>query len=142
MTTVPDLTPTGDMTAETYLGYLRLDLTRYVGGVIAKNVSKDYPSVRKVPLNAIAYGGNWTIARHGRDAGKAATLSLHYEGKDVYLVAGGRGTVTVFRNGHETETVPVTADRLYTLHASGHNGEGLLTLHFTPGLQAYSFTFG
>jgi cytochrome c biogenesis protein CcdA/thiol-disulfide isomerase/thioredoxin len=142
MTAVPDLTPTGNMTAETYLGYLRLDVTRYVGGFIAKNVSKDYPSVHRVPLNAIAYGGNWTIDDMVANAGKAATLSLHYEGKDVYLVAGGRGTVTVFRNGHETEKVPVTSDRLYTIHASGHNGQGLLTLHFTPGLQAYSFTFG
>ena len=33
MTAVPDLTPTGDRRAETYLGYLRLDPTRYVGGI-------------------------------------------------------------------------------------------------------------
>jgi hypothetical protein len=69
-------------------------------------------------------------------------LTLRFEGRDVYLVAGGRGSVAVALNGRTTETIPITADRLYTVHSSGRNGEGLLTLRFTPGLQAYSFTFG
>ena len=44
---VPDLTPTQPQTAETYLGYLRLDSSRYAGGPIAKNKAKNYPSVRR-----------------------------------------------------------------------------------------------
>jgi cytochrome c biogenesis protein CcdA/thiol-disulfide isomerase/thioredoxin len=141
-TQVPDLTPLDNRTAETYLGYLRLDATRYVGGAIAQNATKDYPAVHRVPLNAIAYGGDWVVHDTVADAGSGAVLTLHFEGKDVYLVAGGRGTVTVSLNGRTTERIPITADRLYTVHSSGHDGEGLLTLRFTPGLQAFSFTFG
>ncbi len=141
-TQVPDLTPTVTQTPESYLGYLRLDPTRYVGGKIAKNVTKDYPAVRAVPLNAIAYSGNWTIHDWDAVAGKDATLTLHFEGQDVYLVAGGTGKVAIDLNGRPQETIPITADRLYTIHSTAADHTGTLTLHFSPGVQAYSFTFG
>jgi cytochrome c biogenesis protein CcdA/thiol-disulfide isomerase/thioredoxin len=139
---VPDLTPTTPQTAETYLGYLRLDKDRYAGGAIAKNKQKDYPAVHNVPANAIAYTGSWNIHDWDAVAGTKAVLTLAFQGKDVYLVAGGTGTVTVYLNGKEQETVPITADRLYTLHHTIRDETGVLTLHFSPGLQAYSFTFG
>jgi cytochrome c biogenesis protein CcdA/thiol-disulfide isomerase/thioredoxin len=141
-TNIPDLTPIQDQTAETYLGYLKLDTSRYVGGAVAENTSKNYPSVRSVPLNAIAYTGHWTIHDSDAVAGTHATLTLHFEGQDVYLVAGGAGKVTIFLNGRPQETVPISADRLYTLHSTHADRSGVLTLHFSPGVQAYSFTFG
>jgi cytochrome c biogenesis protein CcdA/thiol-disulfide isomerase/thioredoxin len=139
---VPDLTPTTPQTAETYLGYLRLDKSRYAGGAIAKNRPKEYPAVRNVPANAIAYTGTWDIHDWDAVAGSKATLTLHFQGKDVYLVAGGKGTVAVDLNGKQQETVPVTSDKLYTLHHTAKDTTGVLTLHFSPGVQAYSFTFG
>jgi cytochrome c biogenesis protein CcdA/thiol-disulfide isomerase/thioredoxin len=139
---VPDLTPTTPQTAETYLGYLRLDKDRYAGAAIAKNKPKNYPAVRNVPANAIAYTGNWDIHDWDAVAGSKATLTLNFQGKDVYLVAGGNGTVTVDLNGKPLETVPVTSDKLYTLQHTAKDTTGVMTLHFSPGVQAYSFTFG
>jgi hypothetical protein len=36
----------------------------------------------------------------------------------------------------------VDAQRLYTVRASPHWEQGLLELRFSPGVEAYSFTFG
>ena len=38
--------------------------------------------------------------------------------------------------------VDVNAYRLYTLRDGSRPADGLLALRFTPGVQAYSFTFG
>ena len=48
----------------------------------------------------------------------------------------------VFLNGKLLRRVQVTEDRLYTLLDQGHDGDGRLDLHFTPGVSAYAFTFG
>ncbi len=39
-------------------------------------------------------------------------------------------------------TVRVNSDRLYTVFAGRAVGDGVLELRFSPGVNAYSFTFG
>ena len=76
-------------------------------------------------------------------AGSAATLSLHYQAQDVYLVLGGTGTVAVSVDGTPTRTVAVAGEpRLYQLVGPGTYGRGTLTLAVSPGVDAYDFTFG
>ena len=56
---------------------------------------------------------------------------------------GGTGTVTVSNNGKLLRTVAVSGvPRLYTLFQSPIDSEGVLSMSFSPGLQAYDFTFG
>ena len=56
---------------------------------------------------------------------------------------GGHGTVQVLINGKPTSTIKVDAQRLYTVRASNTPAaHALLELRFSPGVQAYSFTFG
>ena len=46
-------------------------------------------------------------------------------------------------DGKPTRTIQVDAQRLYTVRASTQTADAaLLELRFTPGVQAYSFTFG
>ena len=45
-------------------------------------------------------------------------------------------------DGKPTGTLNVDAQRLYTVRASTTFETALLELRFTPGVQAYSFTFG
>ena len=139
---VPDLTPSGDITPESYLGYLRLDSSRYVGGHIAQNALKDYPAKRSIPLNSLSYSGNWRVEDSVAVAGTSAALSLRFQGSDVYLVLGGQGKVTVSVDGTQRSTIDVNAYKLYTLLSSATATKGLLALRFTPGVQAYAFTFG
>jgi hypothetical protein len=44
-------------------------------------------------------------------------------------------------DGKPTGTIKVNAEKLYTVRA-GKPTEALLELRFSPGVQAYSFTFG
>jgi Thioredoxin like C-terminal domain len=56
---------------------------------------------------------------------------------------GGQGTVDVFYDHRPLATVQVHGvPGLYTLFSGSALQSGLLTLNFTPGVQAYDFTFG
>jgi hypothetical protein len=57
-------------------------------------------------------------------------------------VLGGHGTVRALVDGKATRTLNVDSYRLYTVRASHETADGLLELRFTPGVKAYSFTFG
>jgi hypothetical protein len=57
-------------------------------------------------------------------------------------VLGGNGTGSTAVAGRPATDVKVDAYRLYTLRSSDAISDGLLKLSFTPGVQAYAFTFG
>jgi cytochrome c biogenesis protein CcdA/thiol-disulfide isomerase/thioredoxin len=139
---VPNVTPTELMTPETYLGPQRLDPSRYVGSKLVTGKSAEYTLADSIPPNAITYGGEWTLAGQIATAGLGARLALHFEAEKVYIVLGGRGRVTATLDGRPVAPIDVNADRLYTVVSSPVAREGLLVLDFTPGVRAYSFTFG
>ena len=140
--TVSDTVPTEPITPESYLGFQRLDPARYVGTPVAGDRLKAYAGAKKIPRDSLAYSGSWRVEAERIVAGPKAALSLHYHARDVYLVLGGRGSVTASFPGQPEKTVPVGAYKLYTLRSSGTIADGLLRLTFTPGVQAYAFTFG
>ena len=45
-------------------------------------------------------------------------------------------------DGKSTGAVTVDGHRLYTLRNAPRHEEAMLELRFTPGVQAYAFTFG
>jgi len=74
---------------------------------------------------------------------KDARLRLDFQAKDVYIVLGGKGSVQVLIDNRHTKTLRVNAEKLYTVRASNTlASHALLELRFSPGVQAYSFTFG
>jgi hypothetical protein len=94
-------------------------------------------------LNRFAFNGTWNDHSQEATAGANATISLHFEANDVYLVMGGTGTVDVSFNGRPLKTVSVSGvPRLYTLFSGSALQTGQLDLHFSAGVQAYDFTFG
>ena len=138
----PDATPTEATTPETYLGPQRLDRGRYAGSSIAAGKSKLYTAATVLPQDWISYGGEWTLAGQIATAGIGAQLLLRFHAKDVYIVLGGKGRVTARLAGKPLAPIDVDADRLYTVFSSRTAREGVLRLGFTPGVRAYSFTFG
>src|SRR6185369_9319352 len=132
--------PEGFITPESYLGFDRLD--RYVGSPIVKARLASYTLPKRVPQNDLAYGGRWRVEGEKIVAGPGAQLRLHFHARDVYLVLGGHGRVEVSVAGRPATPVTVDAYRLYTLHSSHAISDGLLDLRFTPGVEAYAFTFG
>ena len=141
-THVANRTPTELLTPETYLGPERLDPSRYVGTAPVHGKPADYMLAPSIPQNDISYGGAWTLAGQVATAGLGATLGLHFHAKDVYVVLGGRGRVGVTVDGRARPALAVTGDRLYTLVSSAKTTDAQLRLSFSPGVRAYSFTFG
>jgi cytochrome c biogenesis protein CcdA/thiol-disulfide isomerase/thioredoxin len=136
---IADATPSGLLTPESYLGYARL--TNYVGTNPVPNKFTNYAFPSSLPANTLAYDGSWRVSAEAITAGKDARLRLQFEASNVYIVMGGHGTVRSFINGKPTRSIRVNAQRLYTVR-SGKPTDALLELRFSPGVQAYSFTFG
>jgi cytochrome c biogenesis protein CcdA/thiol-disulfide isomerase/thioredoxin len=137
---LPDRTPYGPITPESYLGYGRLE--RYAGSPIRENRFAAYDLPHTLGQNELAYGGRWSVQNERVVAGRGATLRLSFRARKVHLVLGGHGLVRAFVDGKPERVVRVTEDRLYTLVERPRITSGLLELRFTPGLQAYAFTFG
>jgi cytochrome c biogenesis protein CcdA/thiol-disulfide isomerase/thioredoxin len=141
-TSVPDETPNGEMSPETYIGYERL---QYL--ITSKPVLKDAPQAyefpRRLPLGGLGLAGTWTDHAQEATAGQGARLELSFVASDIYLVLGGSGTLNVAVNGKEVQTIHVGGTpRLYTLFRAPVTRTGTLLLTASPGVQAYDFTFG
>jgi cytochrome c biogenesis protein CcdA/thiol-disulfide isomerase/thioredoxin len=140
-TDVPDKTPTAQTTPESYVGYAEEQYE--VGTTIVHNKAIAYHAPTTVTLNTFAFNGTWTDRSQEATAGAGASIDLHFVANDVYLVMGGTGSVAVSFNGRHLSTVEVSGvPRLYTLFSGDALQTGQLGLNFSPGVQAYDFTFG
>lgn len=137
----PDLTPTTALTPETYFGVSKA--VNFGGG----GVYDEGPSMFSYPpdlaSDKFALQGRWSLDYQGATAdGDDSTVKLNYHAKDVYVVVGGTGSLTVTRDG-KTTTLPIsgppTSHRMVA-------GEGLTTgtveVRASKGLQLFSFTYG
>jgi cytochrome c biogenesis protein CcdA/thiol-disulfide isomerase/thioredoxin len=140
-TDVPNLTPTGEMSPETYVGYERL---QYLDpDQVVQNAPSRYQFPASLPLGSMGLSGTWTDHAQEATAGPGAELELSFLAKDVYLVLGGTGTLSVSVDGQAVQTIHVAGvPRLYTLYRAGLQANGKLLLRASPGVQAYDFTFG
>ena len=128
---LPRLTPTGSLTPESYLGSARLD--RYAGSSSTRTRRRRTPSRRRSARTTSPTPALEARARSGSSPVADARLRLHFHARKVYLVLGGTGTVQVLVDGKPERTVPVTADRLYTLVDRPRVDDALLELRFSPG---------
>jgi len=141
-TEVPDTTPTGEQTQETYLGYHYAPL--HLAGA---DPDRDRPTAYRFPTSLdsgdFALDGTWTAGAESLTAGPDARLRLSFHAAKVYLVLGGQGTVTVTRDGRQTAVIPVTSvPKLYPLVDDPADHDSTLELAASPGVQTYDFTFG
>jgi hypothetical protein len=127
------------MTPESYLGYERL--TNYVGTRPVPGQVASYHFASELPANTLSYDGEWRVDAEAITAHADARLRLHFEASHVYIVMGGHGTVHALVDGKPVRTIDVNAERLYTVW-NGTSTDATLELRFSPGVQAYSFTFG
>jgi cytochrome c biogenesis protein CcdA/thiol-disulfide isomerase/thioredoxin len=138
---VADRTPTVRTTPESYLGYERLD--RFAGNGVfpEREVGYRFPPV--LFPDQVAYAGRIRVERERIVAGPRARLRLQFRAREVNLVLGGRGRLTVLLDGRPAKTIAVRGEpRLYPLLELPGLTEGLLELRFARGISAYAFTFG
>ena len=140
-TEVADTTPTEVTTPESYLGYQHLQ--NLVGETVEEDRMSGYRFPSAIPLDGYAYDGQWLIGSESSTAGPGAMLTLEFQARDVYLVAGGTGTIQVSVAGRPTRTVLISGEpKLYQLVGSASAQQARLSLDVSPGVQAYDFTFG
>jgi len=140
-TDVPNKTPTAETTPESYVGYAEEQYD--VGTPIVHDKATVYTPPTTVPLDNFAFSGTWTDHSQEATAGADASIDLHFVANDVYLVMDGSGSVAVSFNGRHLTTLSVHGvPRLYTLFSGDVLQTGQLELDFSPGVQAYDFTFG
>lgn len=140
-TPVADRTPTVRTTPESYLGYARL--ARFVGSRVEADKEATYRFPQDIPPHHVAYAGRIRVEAERIVAGAQARLRLRFHAREVNLVLGGRGSVSVLVDGRRLPSAAVAGEpRLYTLVRRRQVAEGLLELRFTPGISAYAFTFG
>lgn len=140
-TSVPDRTPTEQISPETYLGYERSEYLSSPQGSSPGTTSYTFPS--SIPSASYALAGTWLTTNQSITAVSHATLGLNFQAAHVYLVLGGKGTIRETLNGGAARTIRVGGfPRLYTLVTQSGDTKGLLLLHCTPGVVAYDFTFG
>jgi cytochrome c biogenesis protein CcdA/thiol-disulfide isomerase/thioredoxin len=138
------IVPSQETSPETYLGTNRA--LGWVGGEPQSGMHT-YPKPSS-PLNLddFAYGGTWTIGGQQALAGANATIDAEIEAKHVYIVVSppphGHGTIAVSVDGHPTQTIDVTGQRLYTVASFATDSRHAIHLAFSPGTSGYSFTFG
>ena len=139
-TQVPDRTPTTRQSPETYLGGKR---AAYYGGadpLTAGAHTYRYPA--DIQPGYYALDGTWTVGDEAITAGPNASIGLYFLAGDVYLDVSGTGTLTV-RVDQETTTYQVRgAPNIYPILHRDTARTGLLQVTLSPGLSAYSFTFG
>jgi cytochrome c biogenesis protein CcdA/thiol-disulfide isomerase/thioredoxin len=135
-----DNTPTtADQTPESYLGSSRVD--SYVGGPLSPGVHTfAYPP--SVPANEFALAGTWSVGAEALTARKDAVIRLNYLAADIYLDVGGTGTVTATVDGRTTTYAVSGAPDIHPVLSRQDPEAGTLTVTLSPGLSAYSFTFG
>jgi cytochrome c biogenesis protein CcdA/thiol-disulfide isomerase/thioredoxin len=138
-----DMAPTEVVTPETYLGFARAD-DRYVGDRVLPNAPQAYRlPARDLAQNDWAFGGTWTVEDERAISGRGAQIGLHFHARNVYIVLGGEGRVGVSVDGRRTRTLVVSGiGRLYVAVTARTTVDAQLRLTFTPGVSAYSFTFG
>ncbi|MDE2026368.1 MAG: cytochrome c biogenesis protein DipZ, partial [Patescibacteria group bacterium] len=153
-----DQTPVGQLSPETYLGSGRMQFFYPLGSL--STGTQTFTLSENIPLNSFSYGGEWTIAQEYATAGKNATLNYHFLADKVYIIlrpnaAGQNQTVKVYLDGKvinpsvagadvQNGIITVDSDRLYNIvDLHGKIETHTLELEFlTPGVQAFTFTFG
>jgi cytochrome c biogenesis protein CcdA/thiol-disulfide isomerase/thioredoxin len=143
-TSVANLTPFVETSPESYIGY-KYGLTYMDSNVApAQNVATQYHFPKDLSSTTWALSGVWNEHAEEATSVKDSKLEINYVAQDVYLVMGGTGTVTVsLGNGTVPTTIHVNGvPRLYTLFHAKSSSSGNMVLKFTPGVQAFDFTFG
>jgi hypothetical protein len=145
---------------ETYIGYTRAENFASPGGLNTDDPQL-YRTPTKLKLNQWAFSGKWfDAAQIATSLNPGAGISFRYHARDLHLVVGPtkdrepvRFRVTLdgkapgADHGVDTDADGygvVTENRLYQLlRQQGSVRDRTFRIQFlTPGVQAYSFTFG
>jgi cytochrome c biogenesis protein CcdA/thiol-disulfide isomerase/thioredoxin len=137
----PDTTPQSKLTPETYLSVGKK--VNYGGQGVYDQGTATFGFPAALADDSFALRGTWKLDYQGATAqSDAAAIALNYHARDVFMVVGGTGTVTVTRND-KTTTIPVNGPpNMRQIVSDDSNGSGHVEVSLSKGLQVFSFTYG
>jgi thiol-disulfide isomerase/thioredoxin len=98
-----------------------------------------------IKLNQLYLDGTWSfIPEYAQNSG-GGNIFLNYQAKNVYMVASSiEGTnVEVYLDGKLINTIFIQSEKLYNIVKGADYGQHTLELKIkSPGIEAYTFTFG
>jgi thiol-disulfide isomerase/thioredoxin len=144
---------------ETYFGAERNSLLANGMSLTNGDQTLIAPVARALQPNALYLGGAWDFEdQYAKNLAAGATITYEYDAGKVYMVAAGALTgtiVDVLRDGQpisaadagsdvHNSKLTISVNKLYNLvNNADSGGEHTLQLIIeSPGLQAYTFTFG
>lgn len=139
-TQVPDRTPTSRQSPETYLGVTRA--TYYAGTDELTPGVHTYHYPNDIQPGYYALDGTWSVGDEAITAKDKASIGIDFLAGDVYLDVAGTGTLTVTVDTKTTTYQVSGAPNIYPILHRDTPQTGLLQVALSPGLSAYSFTFG
>ena len=138
----PDLSGIGS--PEMYLGLARVQNLAAAGTLRAGRRVFSVPAT--LPLNRFGLGGSWTLADESATLSEGAgEIALRFRAAKVHMVAGSDAPTAlgITVDGRSQPPAAIHDGRLYTLFDGGASAEHVMRISIpTPGLHAYTFTFG
>ncbi|MDT5274915.1 MAG: hypothetical protein QOG95_1847 [Mycobacterium sp.] len=137
----PDTTPHANLTPETYFSVGKV--VNYAGSGSYDEGKASFAFPPSLPDDSFALQGPWALDYEGATADSdASSIELNYHAKNVYIVVGGTGTLTVTRDGKMT-TLPVSGPPTsHQIVADKDETRSSLQVRPSQGLQVFSFTYG
>jgi cytochrome c biogenesis protein CcdA/thiol-disulfide isomerase/thioredoxin len=135
----PDLS---GITPETYLAPSK---SGYAGTPqYLSSASSAYTLNPAQPLGTFSIGGRWKVGSNSiTSTAGDSQVRLHFTARDVYHVLAGRGTVTVSIPGKPDRTITVSGTPdLYPIVEGATKVDETVTLTYSPGVSAFTFSFG
>lgn len=137
----PDRTPRLGLTPETYFGVGKM--VNFGGGGVYDEGTATFAFPPSLPNDSFALQGSWKLDYQGATAqSDASVIELNYRAKDVYIVVGGTGNLTIARDG-KSSTLPIEGPPTSRRIVAGKDVlRGTLQVRPSRGLTVYSFTYG
>ncbi|WP_294180090.1 cytochrome c biogenesis protein CcdA [uncultured Schumannella sp.] len=143
-TEISDDTPElGSTTPETYLSLGKV--VNFGGEEAYRSGINDYRTPEGLARDTFALDGQWEIDfQNATPIASPGMVRLEFTAtREVRMVLGGSGTVTVRVDGGDPRTIQVAGvpDSYQLIELDGPT-EGTIEVTVEPGVEAYSFTFG
>jgi cytochrome c biogenesis protein CcdA/thiol-disulfide isomerase/thioredoxin len=129
-------------TPETYLGYSRSANLKGTG-MLTPNKTVAFGINPAQPNDTYSLGGNWAVGTQSVTSTTGSTAKLNFNAAKVFHVLSGEGAVTVSIPGVPDRTIKVSGTpNAYQLFDNPTQQRQAITLTYTPGISAFTFSFG
>ncbi|WP_020389251.1 cytochrome c biogenesis protein CcdA [Kribbella catacumbae] len=130
-------------TPETYLGYSRSTNLNGTLGKLTPNKAVAFGLNPAQPDDTFSLGGTWAVGTQSVTSTKNSQARLNYQAAKVFHVLSGQGTVTVAIPGEPDKTITISGTpNAYQLVDKEAAERKTMTLTYSPGISAFTFSFG